>query len=238
MVKPKNIIIQWESPQVSIKKEYKYLGVIKANPVEYVNRYGESLTRSSQLPQFVREIANPRGLVLAADLAAEEQQESHELYGDVHALALVDLEREGIGEYREQLTRMGVRTVTNVATNTTTANTTANTTPLNRSLSTAAILNGSSASGLNNGNHCHSTQKQCNYQHVQTQMLPTRVNYHQQQPVYEYVQNRPHRQRVAVSSASKLANSSTSINNQSSQTLVTASNTSNCITTTNISGLG
>lgn len=97
--------------KVNIKKEYKYLGVIKANPVEYINRYGDSLTISSQLPHFVREIKNPRGLVLAADLQ-ENHNKSHELYGDVQALGLVDLEREGLGEYRDQLSRLGVRTRT------------------------------------------------------------------------------------------------------------------------------
>ena len=38
IAKPKNIIVQWEAPQVSIKKEIKYLGVIRANPVEYVQK--------------------------------------------------------------------------------------------------------------------------------------------------------------------------------------------------------
>lgn len=33
-IKPKNVIVQWEAPQVVIKKDFKYLGVIRANPVE------------------------------------------------------------------------------------------------------------------------------------------------------------------------------------------------------------
>jgi hypothetical protein len=32
--KPKNVIIQWEPPKVQIKKEFKDLGVVRANPVE------------------------------------------------------------------------------------------------------------------------------------------------------------------------------------------------------------
>jgi hypothetical protein len=33
-IKSKNVIIQWEAPQVTIKKDFKYLGVIRANPYE------------------------------------------------------------------------------------------------------------------------------------------------------------------------------------------------------------
>ena len=39
--KVRNVIVQWEAPQVSIRKEVKYLGVIDANPVEYVQKYGK-----------------------------------------------------------------------------------------------------------------------------------------------------------------------------------------------------
>lgn len=67
MVKPKNIIIQWEPPRVHIKKEFKDLGIVRANPVEYVQRYGSSLKRSIELPSFVKEIKPPDGVVLAAD---------------------------------------------------------------------------------------------------------------------------------------------------------------------------
>lgn len=43
VVKPRNVIIQWETPKVTVKKEIKYLGVLKANPNEYVERYGSAL---------------------------------------------------------------------------------------------------------------------------------------------------------------------------------------------------
>ena len=36
---PRNVIVQWESPRVNVRKEVKYLGVIRANPAEYVQRY-------------------------------------------------------------------------------------------------------------------------------------------------------------------------------------------------------
>lgn len=53
-VKPKNIVIQWEPPQVTVKKEFKDLGIVRANPVEYVQRYGTSLKRAIELPPFVK----------------------------------------------------------------------------------------------------------------------------------------------------------------------------------------
>jgi hypothetical protein len=35
MCKPRNVIVQWEAPQVQIKADLKHLGVIRANPYEY-----------------------------------------------------------------------------------------------------------------------------------------------------------------------------------------------------------
>lgn len=96
VVKPRNVIVQWDSPQVNIRKEYKYLGVIRANPVDYVQRYGSTLRQPSELPKFVTDIQSPDGLVLAANY---KYNSLHELYGDVSALNLIDLEREGLGGY-------------------------------------------------------------------------------------------------------------------------------------------
>lgn len=105
VMKPRNVIIQWEPPKVSIKKQYRYLGVIRANPADYVQRYGPTLKESSQLPQFVLDIKTPPDLVLAAN---HQYNDLHELYGDVDALRLVDLEREGLGQYRNYLQRLGI----------------------------------------------------------------------------------------------------------------------------------
>lgn len=95
--KPKNIIVQWQTPQVRIQKEFKDLGIVKANPLEYVQRYGASLKRALELPHFVKEIKPPNGIELAAESTSNS---IYELEGDVHALNLVDLEREGLIEYR------------------------------------------------------------------------------------------------------------------------------------------
>jgi hypothetical protein len=102
--RPRNVIIQWEAPSVQIKKDFKDLGVIRANPVEYVQRYGASLQSHVDFPQFVREIRPPVGVVLAAEYVAPSLIE---LEGDVQALNLIDLEREGLAEYRAFLARFG-----------------------------------------------------------------------------------------------------------------------------------
>ena len=103
IVKPRNVIIQWEAPQVQVKREIKYLGVIRANPAEYVARYGPVLKTARDMPQFVHDIRPPPGLILAAE---QPHNPVHELVGDVHALKYIDLEREGLGQYRDQVYRL------------------------------------------------------------------------------------------------------------------------------------
>jgi len=105
VVKPRNVIVQWEAPRVNIRKEIKYLGVIRANPAEYVTRYGATLKQATELPEFVTDIRTPDGLVLAANY---RYNSLHELEGDLQALRLVDLEREGLAEYRSYLQRLGI----------------------------------------------------------------------------------------------------------------------------------
>ena len=103
IVKPRNVIVQWEGPQVVIKKDYKYLGVVKANPAEYVSRFGASLKTTRDMPQFVLDIKTPEGLVLAADY---KYSSFYELEGDVSALKLIDLDKEGLGDYKAYLQRI------------------------------------------------------------------------------------------------------------------------------------
>lgn len=81
------------------------MGVIRANPVEYVQRYGSTLKTSRDLPDFVLDIKTPEGIVLAADY---KYNTVHELEGEVAALKLVDLDREGLSEYRSYLQRLGI----------------------------------------------------------------------------------------------------------------------------------
>jgi hypothetical protein len=100
--KPRNVVIQWEAPQVQIKKLFKDLGVIRANPVEYVEKYGASLKQHSEFPDFVKEIRPPVGVVLAAEYNAPSLID---LVGEIEALKLIDLDREGLSEYKAWLER-------------------------------------------------------------------------------------------------------------------------------------
>jgi hypothetical protein len=103
--KPKNLIVQWETPNVVVKKEFKDLGIVRANPTEYIERYGNTLKRSVELPNFVKEIKPPSGLVLAADSSSSF---NYELEGDLHALNLIDLENEGLNEYKSLLKQLNL----------------------------------------------------------------------------------------------------------------------------------
>lgn len=60
------------------------------------------------MPDFVLDIKPPAGVVLAADY---QYNQVHELEGDLHAMRLIDLEREGLSEYRTQLQRLGINYV-------------------------------------------------------------------------------------------------------------------------------
>ena len=59
IIKPRNIIVQWDPPSVSVRQEYKCLGIVEANPCEYVEKYGNSLT----LPDYVTEIKTPEQFI-------------------------------------------------------------------------------------------------------------------------------------------------------------------------------
>ena len=102
VAKPRNVIIQWEQPEVNVTQQVSYLGVVNANPTEYVERYGDSLKLSQNLPDFVLNIATPPELTLAADY---RQNSVHELEGEIEALKLIDLEKEGLGEYKDYIHR-------------------------------------------------------------------------------------------------------------------------------------
>merc|ERR1719215_1582268 len=92
VIKPRNVIVQWESPSVNIQKEVKYLGVIRANPVEYVQKYGASLKVHTSLPQFVLDIQTPSEVgVLAANYQAKS---SYELEGQLEGFKYINLDSE------------------------------------------------------------------------------------------------------------------------------------------------
>ena len=51
------------------------------------------------------DIKPPQGVVLAADY---QYNQVHELEGELQALRLVDLDREGLGQYKDQLQKLGI----------------------------------------------------------------------------------------------------------------------------------
>lgn len=103
--KTRNTIIEWESPQVRVTRKYFDLGLVRANPDEYFANYSTSLKDVGQMPEFVRTVRPPQNLFLATDFGTQYQVPV--LEGDLFALSFIDLEREGLGEYRGYLDRIG-----------------------------------------------------------------------------------------------------------------------------------
>ncbi len=52
--KPRNVIIQYEAPQVRVVRQFQRLGVTPENPQAYVQRYGASLFDAQTLVQQAR----------------------------------------------------------------------------------------------------------------------------------------------------------------------------------------
>jgi hypothetical protein len=96
-VNPRNVNIIWEAGCTELKTELKFTGVECANPAEYNAR--NNVKQSSELPDFARQFKAPEGGIWAND----KTYGVPELIGDVHALKLINLEAEGLGEYRAQV---------------------------------------------------------------------------------------------------------------------------------------
>ena len=102
--KPKNVIVQWEAPEVQIKTNFKDLGVIRADPNDYVSRYGTSLLSYLQFPEVVKafNLRAPTGATFAHDFTYASLLD---LEGDIDALNLINLDEHGLGEYRAWLAK-------------------------------------------------------------------------------------------------------------------------------------
>lgn len=74
------------------------MGIRKANPQEYIAKYEGTLTKTEELPDFIREITPPSKLSFDLD-----KNELYDLEGDLFALRLIDLEKEDLGEYKKFL---------------------------------------------------------------------------------------------------------------------------------------
>ncbi len=69
-----------------------------------MKKYSDTLLTSANLPDFVHMIKTPPSVgKLAAEVSTALSASRHQLYGDVMALNLVDLEKEGLAEYKCQV---------------------------------------------------------------------------------------------------------------------------------------
>lgn len=100
---PRNILIEYEDPQVELRQKFKFLGIQNENPDDYRSRYGSTLVRS--LPRIAKSSEVARFASQGQQFASNSRYSGlPKLYGDVDALRLVkDLERYGLGEYRSQI---------------------------------------------------------------------------------------------------------------------------------------
>ena len=97
---PKNVIIQWDAPEVDIRQEFKFLGVQQADPRSYLAQFGASLVDASRLPREVAQFQTPAGEILAAN---SDSNALPILRGAVAALRQINLNCNGLSEYASQL---------------------------------------------------------------------------------------------------------------------------------------
>lgn len=83
---PKNLIIQWDAPDVQITQQFCPLGVHQANPAEYASKYGAQLLSASQLPELAIKFSSQAGIPLAANTP---HNNTPILVGDVEYLRLI-----------------------------------------------------------------------------------------------------------------------------------------------------
>jgi hypothetical protein len=86
---PKNVLIQWDSPNVALNRQFRNLGIAAASPAQYVATFGASLVPASAVPALSRGIRPANG----ARLAAEHPPHPVRLVGDVAALSLINRAR-------------------------------------------------------------------------------------------------------------------------------------------------
>ncbi|RNA19278.1 hypothetical protein BpHYR1_021380 [Brachionus plicatilis] len=95
----KNVIIDWQKPDVQVTQELKYLGIEETNPSEYRQKYWKQLNASDKLPEFVHRIEHPHGIVFAS----QKPKPNIYLEGDIDALDLIDLDQAGLTELKEYI---------------------------------------------------------------------------------------------------------------------------------------
>lgn len=94
---PKNVVIQWDSPDVEICRKVKNCGVYPTDPHDYVCKYGPSLYRSENLPEVAKKYGDVAGIPLAS---THRPSFIPRLEGEINALNLIDLDRVGLSHFR------------------------------------------------------------------------------------------------------------------------------------------
>ena len=92
-----------------------HLGVVQADPDEYKKMYENELVETTQLPRFLHKIQPPSGIALATQSLPRKQKTTatYELEGDIEAFKYIDLDKEGLSEYKEYLASRGIYHITN-----------------------------------------------------------------------------------------------------------------------------
>lgn len=101
---PKNLLVEWQSPDVEIHQEYTSLGIFKEDPLEYEKMYANEIKNFKDLPEIAQNVKPPDGLWFAS----EQKEELPELEGDLDVLKLLDLDQVGLSEYRKYFSRIGL----------------------------------------------------------------------------------------------------------------------------------
>ena len=97
---PKNVIIQWDSPDVDVRQAYHFLGIQVACPIKYVANFGATLADASQLPREVAHFPTPAGETLAVNSNSDMIPA---LVGAVASMRLINLACNGLAEYAPQV---------------------------------------------------------------------------------------------------------------------------------------
>jgi hypothetical protein len=97
---PKNVVIEWEKPDVEITHEIKDCGVERADPEEYIRRYGAELSQPEEIPDILAQNNGPVDLLLPVE---EPDNAPPQLIGNEEAMNVLkslNLEEVGLGQYQ------------------------------------------------------------------------------------------------------------------------------------------
>lgn len=160
-VPTRNTIVEWSAAEVDIKKRFKFAGVTRVNPDDYLQHYGaDALLNENEMPLIAHEIKPPEHYVLASHLARHNLNLGIELEGDIEALKLVDLDKEGLGEYRHILNNRKNNNTVYKRNEQARMTRSPNSPPSSTEAPSAISLNTSSGRNNNNTSNVNSTQYQ------------------------------------------------------------------------------